>query len=99
MQRFDALGQFDKTAEVQNRVDEVKNVMHDNVKKILETHANIETLQDKTENLASSASQFNRSAGDLRRIMWWRKIKVSIILGIVVTALIVYVALIIARLV
>eukprot|EP00922_Rhytidocystis_sp_ex-Travisia-forbesii_P032653 GHVS01048526.1.p1 GENE.GHVS01048526.1~~GHVS01048526.1.p1 ORF type:complete len:236 (+),score=38.44 GHVS01048526.1:45-752(+) len=97
--RYDQPAAFDKTAEVQAKVDSTKGVMEENLKKILESHAHIGTLQDKTDNLASSASQFNRSAGDLRRMMWLRKIKVTIILGIVVAAVVAYLVVMIVRMV
>eukprot|EP00922_Rhytidocystis_sp_ex-Travisia-forbesii_P049852 GHVS01074169.1.p1 GENE.GHVS01074169.1~~GHVS01074169.1.p1 ORF type:complete len:237 (-),score=33.32 GHVS01074169.1:364-1074(-) len=98
-ERFDQPTKFDKAAEVQAKVDSTKGVMEENLKKILESHAHIGTLQDKTDNLASSASQFNRSAGDLRRMMWLRKIKVSIILGIVVAAVVAYLVVMVVRMV
>eukprot|EP00921_Rhytidocystis_pertsovi_P001916 GHVQ01003250.1.p1 GENE.GHVQ01003250.1~~GHVQ01003250.1.p1 ORF type:complete len:258 (-),score=44.79 GHVQ01003250.1:945-1718(-) len=90
MDRFDDPVKFDRTAEVQAKVESTKEVMEDNLKKIMESHANIRTLQDKTDNLATSASQFNRSAGDLRRMMWWRKVKVTIVLGLMGVAVVAY---------
>eukprot|EP00921_Rhytidocystis_pertsovi_P001917 GHVQ01003251.1.p1 GENE.GHVQ01003251.1~~GHVQ01003251.1.p1 ORF type:complete len:246 (-),score=28.64 GHVQ01003251.1:75-812(-) len=57
MDRFDDPVKFDRTAEVQAKVESTKEVMEDNLKKIMESHANIRTLQDKTDNLATSASQ------------------------------------------
>lgn len=98
MDRYDKPAAFDRTSSVRSKVESVKDAMQENVKKILENQANVETLQNKTENLASSASQFNKSAGDLSRMMWWRKVKVSILLGIVGLAIIGYIVLVVVNL-
>lgn len=98
MDRYDKPASLDRTISVRNKVDSVKGVMQENVKKILENQASVETLQNKTDGLASSASQFNKSAGDLSRMMWWRKVKVSILLGIVGLAIVGYIVLVVVHL-
>jgi len=91
MNKYDNPASFDATADVSAKVDSVKIVMQDNIKKVLETHGNIERLESKTDNLNQQAAQFQQSAEDLRRIMWWRKTKILILIGIVVAALVAYV--------
>ncbi|CEM33425.1 unnamed protein product [Vitrella brassicaformis CCMP3155] len=93
MDTYDRPAKFDKTAEVREKVDNVKDIMQENVKKILESHANIESLEQKTDNLRTSAQQFQRNAVDLRRMMWWRNIKVKIILALVILAIALYILL------
>lgn len=91
--RYDNPANFDKTAEVQGKVDNVKGVMSDNIRKVMENHENIEKLEEKTDNLNQQAAQFNRSAGDLRRLMWMRKMKVTILLVLVGLAIVAYIGL------
>ena len=42
----------DKTHEVQQKVDELKDNMQDNVWRILETHHNLENLEARTDNMS-----------------------------------------------
>eukprot|EP00917_Polyrhabdina_sp_WS-2016_P017031 GHVP01036814.1.p1 GENE.GHVP01036814.1~~GHVP01036814.1.p1 ORF type:complete len:231 (+),score=32.35 GHVP01036814.1:282-974(+) len=99
MVKYDDPAKIDKTSEVGDKVDHVKGIMQDNIQKVLATHANLEDLEQKTENLNQNAAQFNRSANDLKRIMWWQKTKMMIVLILVVCAVLAYIGLMIAKLV
>lgn len=48
-------GQFDKVAEVQRKVDDVKNVMVQNIEQVLARGERIEDLVDKTDQLRFQA--------------------------------------------
>jgi len=98
MEKYDNPATFDATADVSARVDNVKIVMQDNIKKVLETHENIDRLESKTDNLNSQAAQFHQSANDLRKVMWWRKTKVLILIGVVVAAILAYIIIMIVKL-
>lgn len=95
MDKYDKPANVDKTAEVNEKVDAVKLTMQDNIKKVLETHENIDRLESKTDNLNREASTFNRTANDLRRMYWWQKVKITILLGLVILAIIAYLVLIV----
>jgi len=97
MNKYDDPASFDATADVSAKVDSVKIVMQDNIKKVLETHENIERLESKTENLNTQAAQFQQSAQDLRRVMWWRKTKVLILIGFVAAAILAYIIIMVVR--
>eukprot|EP01066_Platyproteum_vivax_P020723 Platyproteum_vivax@DN8658_c0_g1_i1.p1 len=90
LDKYQTPAKFDKTADVQQKVDDVKGVMEDNVRKILDNNANLEDMQERSENLRNQANQFQRGAGDLRRQMWLRQLKLKILLGVVVLALVLY---------
>eukprot|EP00743_Colponemidia_sp_Colp-15_P000763 GILK01000842.1.p1 GENE.GILK01000842.1~~GILK01000842.1.p1 ORF type:complete len:261 (+),score=44.17 GILK01000842.1:85-783(+) len=89
--RFDDLRKIDKVHGVIDRVENVKEIMQNNVKKILETHENLEVLEDKTDNLRVSANQFQRSAVDLKRMMYWRNFKLKLVIGLVILAVACYI--------
>lgn len=95
MDKYDKPENIDKAAEVHGKVENVKLTMQDNIKKVLETHENIDRLESKTDNLNREAAQFNRSANDLRRMYWWQKVKVTILLAIVIAAILAYLILVI----
>lgn len=67
----------DKVAEVHEKVDKVKGLMQDNVKKILETHVSLEALQTKSETMSASADQFLRQSVGLRRQVQLRNLRVK----------------------
>lgn len=53
--------ELSKVAVVQKQVSEVKNVMMDNIEKVLDRGEKIELLVDKTENLRTQADAFQRT--------------------------------------
>eukprot|EP00742_Colponemidia_sp_Colp-10_P002280 GILJ01002434.1.p1 GENE.GILJ01002434.1~~GILJ01002434.1.p1 ORF type:complete len:227 (+),score=40.18 GILJ01002434.1:64-744(+) len=83
---FQDLKKIDKTAATIARVGEVQLIMQNNVKQILQTHENLETLEQKTDDLRVGASQFVRSAVQLKRVFWWRNLKMKLILAAVIIA-------------
>ena len=65
--------------------------MQDNVKKMLDNQTNVETLEEKTDGMSKQANQFLKQSVDLRRQMQLRNLKLKIIIGIIATAIIVYI--------
>ncbi|KAJ3417224.1 hypothetical protein HDV05_006430 [Chytridiales sp. JEL 0842] len=78
-----------KTQAVQAQVDEVVNIMNDNIRNVMRRGEELETLQNKTEDLQNSSSQFQRGATAIRKEMWWKDMKMKLILGGVVIAIII----------
>jgi hypothetical protein len=93
MKGYSNPGERDSVTQVQEKVDAVKGMMHENVRKILETHTTLEALQEKSDEMNSSADQFVKQSANLKRQMQVRNIKVKAILAVSVTALGVYVLL------
>lgn len=97
MDKYDTPGNVDKCSEVNSKVDAVKGIMQDNINKVIATHANIQELEAKTDNLNMNAEEFHRTAGDVNRMMWWQKVKVTIMLCIVALAILAYVVVTIVK--
>jgi len=76
-----------KLAEVQQRVEEVKNVMRDNVDKTLENVEKLEDLEQKSETIENSARQFEKGSSGLKSSMRCRYIKMTIIVGLLIAAI------------
>lgn len=91
MTKYDNPTSLDKTAEVRQKVDQVQGIMQDNVKKILDTHTNLEGLEEKTDGMSRQANQFLKQSVDLRRQMQIRNLKLKIILGVLMLAIIIYI--------
>ncbi|KIY52132.1 synaptobrevin [Fistulina hepatica ATCC 64428] len=78
-----------KTAAIQAQIDDTVGIMRDNITKVAERGERLDSLQDKTDNLAVSAQGFRRGANRVRKNMWWKDMKMRIIIGIVIAVIIV----------
>ncbi|KAI5090473.1 vesicle-associated membrane protein 4 isoform X1 [Silurus meridionalis] len=79
--------QNDKIRHVQSQVDEVIDVMQENISKVIERGERLEDLQDKSESLSDNASAFSSRAKQLHRRMWWKDIKMKMIVALVIVIL------------
>uniref|UniRef100_A0A9J8A3Z8 Vesicle-associated membrane protein 4 n=1 Tax=Cyprinus carpio carpio TaxID=630221 RepID=A0A9J8A3Z8_CYPCA len=80
-------GQNDKIRQVQSQVDEVIDVMQENISKVIERGERLDELQDKSESLSDNASAFSSRAKHLHRRMWWKDMKMKMIIALVVVIL------------
>jgi vesicle-associated membrane protein 4 len=65
--------------------------MRDNINKVSQRGERLDTLQNKTNDLATSAQGFRRGANRVRKQMWWKdmKMRVCLIVGIIVLLLVI----------
>jgi hypothetical protein len=70
------------------QVKDVTDIMRENVQKIIERDQKINDVLDSSEKLRDSASFFQRTAVKLRRKMWWKNTKFTLILAGIVILLI-----------
>ena len=61
--------------------------MRENINKVNERGENLDSLQNKTDNLAVSAQGFRRGANQVRKRMWWKDVKMRIVIIIAIVAL------------
>ncbi|KAJ3152744.1 hypothetical protein HDU86_005501 [Geranomyces michiganensis] len=73
-----------KAAAVQGQVDEVVGIMHQNIEKVMQRGERLESLQNKTDDLQQGALQFKRGATKVRRQMWWKDLKLKIVIAVIV---------------
>lgn len=76
-----------RTAQIQAQIDETVGVMRDNINKVNERGENLDSLQDKTDNLSVSAQGFRRGATRVRKRMWWKDMKMRLIIIVGIIAL------------
>jgi vesicle-associated membrane protein 4 len=67
--------------------------MQDNLNKASQRGDRLDALQDKTDNLATSAQGFRRGANRVRKQMWWKdmKMRICIIVGIIILLIVIIV--------
>ncbi|KAI0057187.1 synaptobrevin, partial [Artomyces pyxidatus] len=78
-----------KTAAIQAQIDDTVNIMRDNITKVVERQERLDSLQDKTDNLAVSAQGFRRNANRVRKVCLWKDMKMRIIIGVAIAIIIV----------
>ncbi|KAJ5439063.1 Synaptobrevin [Penicillium daleae] len=78
-----------RTAALQAQIDDTVGVMRENINKVSQRGERLDSLQDKTDNLAVSAQGFRRGANRVRKQMWWKDMKMRVCLAICVVVLLV----------
>jgi len=78
-----------KTAAIQAQIDDTVGIMRENITKVAKRGEALDSLQDKTDNLAVSAQGFRRGANRVRKNMWWKDMKMRIIIGVAIAVIIV----------
>ena len=81
-------GKRDAITNVQQDIDSVKGIMTENIERVLERGERIDLLVDKTDRLGVGAHDFRVRSRGLKRRMWWKNMKLMVLLGVVVVFLI-----------
>ncbi|KAI9826982.1 MAG: SNAP receptor, synaptobrevin [Sarea resinae] len=83
----------DRMRVLQNQIDDTVGVMRDNINKVSDRGERLDTLQDKTDNLAVSAQGFKRGANRVRKQMWWKdvRMRICLIVGIILLLVVIIV--------
>lgn len=76
-----------KMRRVQFQVDEVSNIMKGNIEKIMERGDRLEDLEDKSDALATNADQFRSTSKKMQSRMWWRNMRMKVVLVLVILAI------------
>ncbi|KAG9416657.1 hypothetical protein AC1031_001043 [Aphanomyces cochlioides] len=82
--KYEDVTKVDKLAHVQHQVEVVKDTMKDSINIALSNTEKIDTLSEKANHLADTASIFHKGATDLRRQMWWKNFKVTLAIALAV---------------
>jgi hypothetical protein len=78
---------------IAQEINDTVRQMQTNINKISERGERLDSLQDKTDNLAVSAQGFRRGANRVRKQMWWKdmKMRICIIVGIIILLIVIIV--------
>ena len=74
-------GKEDAIGNVQSEIEDVKGIMTQNIERVLERGERIDLLVDKTDRLGVGAHDFRVRSRGLRRRMWWKNVKLMVLLG------------------
>jgi len=81
-------GQRDALRTAQREIEGVREIMTENIERVLERGERIDLLVDKTDRLGTTARDFRVRSKGLRRRMWWKNVKLMVLLTLVVIFLI-----------
>ncbi|KAJ5919353.1 hypothetical protein N7466_010296 [Penicillium verhagenii] len=84
LQTYNTAPPADSLASARLEIDSVRDIMTENIERVLERGERIDLLVDKTDRLGGSAHDFRIRSRGLRRRMWWKNIKLMVLLGFVV---------------
>ncbi|ONK60201.1 uncharacterized protein A4U43_C08F15460 [Asparagus officinalis] len=82
----------DRMNRMKGEMSQVRNVMIENIDKVLERGDRLELLVDKTANMQGNTIRFRKQARRFRNTVWWRNVKLTIAL-ILLLLVIIYVVL------
>jgi len=86
-----------KMADIQLALDDTTGIMKANIKKVADRGERLDSLQDKTDALATSAQGFRRGANRVRKNMWWKDMKMRIIIGTAITVILIIIIVSVVR--
>lgn len=81
------MGDRQQFSAVHQKLDDVKNVMVQNIEMVLERGEKLELLVDKSEQLQLDSFRFQKSSKKLRQAMFWKKVKIYMLIACVVLVL------------
>ena len=65
-------------------VDQVKGVMSENINQAMSNLESTEALNEKTQEMKAQSNMFNKQAKTAKNQMWWKNMKLNIIIAAVV---------------
>lgn len=83
----------DRVRNLQSEVEGVKNIMSQNVDRILARGENLDNLRNKTEDLEASSEHFKTTSQKVARKYWWKNAKMIAIICVVVGIIVLFIIL------
>ncbi|XP_015232983.1 PREDICTED: vesicle-associated membrane protein 8-like [Cyprinodon variegatus] len=74
----------DNVQALKDQVDGVKDIMTQNVDRILARGERLDDLMGKTEDLQAGAQNFKQTAHKVARSYWWKNVKLIVVIVVVV---------------
>lgn len=88
MNKYNDPGAIDKLTGLQNKVDNVKTIMHTNINNALINIDKLESIENKSKELEINSIIFKKNTKELKNKMWWKNIKMKLIIGTTITIII-----------
>lgn len=82
-----------KIAELHNDVNEIQLSMNNNVRKIVNNMDNAKNLQEQSSRIKDLSADYKKNAKDLERTTWWKNCKLTIIICVSLTLMVLIIVL------
>ncbi|KAG7318607.1 hypothetical protein KOW79_018362 [Hemibagrus wyckioides] len=83
----------DRVKSLQSQVDGVKDIMTQNVDRILARGERLDDLMDKSEDLQAGAQNFKHTSQKVARAYWWKNVKLIVVMVVLVALVILIIVL------
>lgn len=80
---------FDSLSKVNNKIEQTKFIMQENIEQSLANTIKLETIELKSEELQQSAGIFRYNAKELKNKMWWKNMKMKLMIGSVIAIILI----------
>jgi len=90
LRKYDDPASVSKLAAAQMEIDKTQDIMQENIIAMQENLIKVERVDEKGEKFKNTAEQFKDNAHELERIMYWRNMKMNIIIGTIASVIIGY---------
>ncbi|CAD8082803.1 unnamed protein product [Paramecium sonneborni] len=90
-EKYDNLAGVDKVYAAQQNVEQVQIVMEENIHKMINNGQQLDNLDEKAEQMRVQSKQFHQQSHELAKIMYWRNMKLKILIGLIVLAVLLYI--------
>lgn len=79
--KYNDPGSVDKISSVSNKIDEASKKAEASLRKALTNQQDLQNTNEKSENARNLANNYSDNADELRKIMYWRNMKLKVILS------------------
>ncbi|KAI8011533.1 Vesicle-associated membrane protein 724 [Camellia lanceoleosa] len=84
---IDHAEEINRQFKVQDQVSQLKNIMQENITKVIERGENLNDLSDKAHDLRDSAEGFKKVSDQIKRKMWYQNMKTKLIVVVILLVL------------
>jgi len=81
-------GGQEKLTAVKQQIEDTRQIMSQNIDKVLERGEKLEDVMDKSEQMRDTADAFRKKGRELRRKMWYQNLKFKLIIAAVVAVIV-----------
>ncbi|KAG7480805.1 hypothetical protein MATL_G00060350 [Megalops atlanticus] len=93
MEQGDEVVEQDRVKALQSQVDGVKDIMTQNVDRILARGERLDDLMGKTEDLQAGAQNFKHTSQKVARSYWWKNVKLVVVIVVIVLIIVLIIVL------
>jgi len=88
LQRMEEVAYMGRLAMVNEKIDNCKRQMHDNIQLILDNEGKLDALGDKASKMEQVSHVFKKRARDVKRFHMWQNAKHGVVVGTLITGVV-----------